>query len=320
MISSALKNWLPYKLISEKDQLLCKWFYAGEKKFSEPFFDETILKCLSYPFNSKAFKCVSNVEVLPEWSLAIEHVKPSVIIFHISRCGSTLLSQLLSLSGRNIVLSEVPFLDEILRLPYKHKKISEDASNRLFKATLAFYGRKRETWEEHLFIKADSWHILFYKRLRRMFPDVLFVLLYRNPGEVIRSHQKKRGIQAVPGLLEPELFGFNQNVKQGWDLDCYLSNVLEKYFTAYRDVVLNDNQVILANYSNGMPDVINKIVDKTGICFSEKERETMKERIIFNAKYPDKKFIEDQPIHKPPLCLQGCFELYDQLKRFQSLH
>ena len=108
----------------------------------------------------------------------------------------------------------------------------------------------------------------------------------------------------MPGLLEPDLFGFTQNVMQGWDLDCYLANVLEKYFTAYRDVVLNDKQVILANFSNGMPDVINKIVDKTGICFSEQERETMKERIIFDAKYPDKKFIEDQPIHKTPDFLQ----------------
>jgi hypothetical protein len=118
MNSSALSKWLPYKLFYYQNQILCRWMYAGEKTFTEPFFDETVLKCLSHPYNSNPFKSVADVQLLHQWSHSIDYIKPTAFIFHVSRCGSTLLSQLLSLSAQNIVLSEVPFLDDIIAIAF----------------------------------------------------------------------------------------------------------------------------------------------------------------------------------------------------------
>ncbi len=49
------------------------------------------------------------------------------------------------------------------------------------------------------------------EKARKLYPQTPFILLYRQPGEVIRSQQKRRGMQSIPGLLEPEIFGFTKN-------------------------------------------------------------------------------------------------------------
>src|SRR6202000_668743 len=93
----------------------------------------------------------------------------------------------------------------------------EKTINNLFTAALRFYGQDRNiTGREsdsktHLIIKADSWHRFFYDQLRRLYPDVPFVMIYRKPNEVFRSHRKQPGLHSVPGLIEPQLFNIGQN-------------------------------------------------------------------------------------------------------------
>lgn len=316
MQCSVLEQWLPYKLITQSDQLLCRWLYLGGKRFTEPFFDETIMKCLSLPYNSKFLKSVSDLQVLKEWSLQMDNLHPTAFIFHISRCGSTLVSQLFSLFPQNIVLSEVPILDELLRLPYKRNALHRDESDALFKATLAFYGQRRESVHQNLFIKTDSWHILFYDRLRRLFPGVPFVLLYRTPEEVMLSHHRKRGIHAVPGLIEAGIFGFDD---AGFvNLDVYLAAVLEKYLTTYLQIIQKDKNVLLLNYGEGIMNMMEKIADKANLIFSPKEWDTMEERATFDAKYPGQKFSEDQSSLAKPEYLHSCSTLYEQLEQFRK--
>lgn len=207
-ISELLKNSLPYKLFRQEEQVLCQWLKIDGKNFTEPFFEETISGYLENKANSSRFKCVSNLEVLPEWEAQLECIEPTAFIFHVSRCGSTLISQLLSLLDENIVLSEVPFFDTLLR----DTTIIPQGVNRteLLQAAIRIYGSKRQARQSRVFIKTDSWHILFYSQLRTMYPTVPFIFLYRHPAEVIRSQQKRRGMHAVPGVIEPSLFGFTQ--------------------------------------------------------------------------------------------------------------
>src|SRR5438874_313448 len=52
---------------------------------------------------------------LPEWLMAHQHLRPSGLIFHMSRCGSTLVSQMLAALPANIVVSEAPPIDAIVQ-------------------------------------------------------------------------------------------------------------------------------------------------------------------------------------------------------------
>src|SRR4051812_38658825 len=94
-ISATLANWIPYKLSFEEGKPYCEWMNMGEEDFTEPFFDDTIIR--RRKLNNLARKSLSSIDILPQWSNELESIPPSAFIFHVSRCGSTLASQLLAL-------------------------------------------------------------------------------------------------------------------------------------------------------------------------------------------------------------------------------
>jgi hypothetical protein len=107
-MNQTLLHWLPYRLIEKNQEYFFEWLYLGENRFQEAFFEETILKSKSLPENSKRFKVISQAEVVLEWSRQINCIQPTAFIFHVSRCGSTMLSQVLTESKTNIVVPEPP--------------------------------------------------------------------------------------------------------------------------------------------------------------------------------------------------------------------
>ena len=299
-----MTGWIPYKLIPGNGQPLCRWLQIKDSPFSDPFFADTISKCMSNGVHH--YHSVSTVNLLPALANDIDPVEPSAFIFHISRCGSTLLSQLLDINPNHIVLSEVPFFDELLR-----GNIPE------LRSAIQFYGQKRTGHETHLFIKTDSWHVCFYKTLRELYPSVPFILLYRDPREVIRSQQKKRGMQAVPGVIEAEIFGFkNEPVT---DLDVYMANVVERYLTLFDEIINTDERALLVNYNQGMMNVAEDVAAFTGLDLSNEEREKMETRCQYNAKYPEQIFSEAAIDTAPPPYLQKCMELYERLEKMRTL-
>ena len=313
MHGESLVNWLPIKLISEEHTHLCRWMFIGNKKFTEPFFDETILWCKNFQENKKIFKPTSSLEMLPLWSGAIETIQPTSFIFHVSRCGSTLLSQLLALDPNHIVLSEVPMLDELLRLPFNQHTIAVEESDHYFTEAIRFYGQKKNEDESHLFIKLDSWHLLFYDRIRSLYPDVPFVILYRSPADIIRSQQRARGMQSVPGLIEREVFGFTESDFTA-DLDLYMSRVLEKYFSQILRIMKTDTNLLVMDYDEGILDITYRLLARTGIQPSEEYMKRMQDRMEFDGKRPSFFFKTEDPANMDALFLQTCQSLYQQVQ------
>ena len=313
-IASALKDWIPIKLFEESGADYCRWLYLGDSTFTDPFFDETIGKCRKLPNNSSMFKPVSSMEVLPQWSQQIETIQPTAFIFHVSRCGSTLISQLLGLNPANIILSEVPFIDEILINGYKkNRSITE-----LIKAALGFYGAKRNEQNKQLFIKTDSWHVHFYKQLRELYPTIPFILLYRRPDEVMRSQQKRRGTQSIPGLIDPSIFNFNKDEIACLNMDEYMAKVLESYFTAFIKILKTDQLAFPVNYNEGAIGMVKKVAAVTGLNLIEEEFETMKQRSGFHGKYPEQHFEEPAVDETIPTYLESVFELYKKVESIRK--
>jgi hypothetical protein len=310
-----MQGWIPYKITINNDGPLCHWIDTYNKPYIEPFFDETISKMRGIPRRHGNYCPVSSLAMLEEWATQLDYIEPDAFIFHISRCGSTLVSQLLGLDEQNISLSEVPIFDDILRLSYKLPQIDQAYTNRLFKAALKFYGQKRTGAEKHLFIKTDSWHIHFHGQLRELYPATPFVLLYRRPNQVFESHTKMRGIQAVPGLIEPEIFGFENH--GDWDLDTHLANVLISYLKKYVEISLNDLNTLLVNYNEGIMPIMNKIAVFTKITLSNGIKQKMMDRTNYHSKYPGELFSEKRDMAGPSF-LQEAFELYRQVEEKRS--
>lgn len=309
----SLQNWYPYTVTLNKNEVLCHWLDFKDIPFSNPFFDETIQTAKSHNRNLTRFRSVSELQALPLWAASTSIVKPSAFIFHVSRCGSTLLSQLLGMDHRIISLAEVPFFDNILRLPYKEVNYKRQIPE-LLQAGIALYGRQRHGAEEHLTIKTDSWHIFFRKQIRELYPDVPFILLYRHPQEVIRSHQKLRGLQAVPNLIEPAVFGFTKKEIANLSLDEYIARVLKKYYSAYLQTIKEDRNSFLINYAEGAEQMFQKILKLSNIELDEQSLSAMINRTKFHSKYPDKPFKEEQIQDEFPSYMHQVIDLYHQVE------
>lgn len=315
-LSSALHNWIPYKLSVLDGMPYCYWLYTGYQRYTAPFFDETISQCRSLPENSSPYRSISSLDVLPAWGAAIETTPPAAFIFHVSRCGSTLIAQLLGLDEQHIVLAETPFLDQLLRLPYQQDNIDTSLIASAIPAAVQLYGYKRRGDEKHLFIKTDSWHFCFYRQLRQLFPAVPFVLLYRSPAEVIRSQRRRRGMQSVQGVIEPALFGFDKQAIAALSLDDYMAKVLEYYFTTMLAITGSDPLALLVNYHEPVLEIMQKIAAFTGLTLRESDLQAMQERSRYHAKYPEQVFQE--PVSAAPLP-DSIFPVMDLYNRLEAI-
>lgn len=250
--------------------------------------------------------------MMTDWAPDLPDVKPTAVIFHISRCGSTLISQMLSCAEQNTVLAEVPIFDHILRLPFCEPSYQLSQVNLMLVAALKYYGRINDDGASRVFIKTDSWHIFFYDQLRALLPDTPFILLYRRPDEVARSHRKVPGMHVVPGLIEPELFGIK--IKEPWRIrpDVYLAKVLESYLAKYLEIAENDRNAMLVNYSEGPVTILQKVAAFSNFVFGEDELEKMAERSRYHSKRPDEPFGEESG-SDIPASLEHAMKLYHKL-------
>jgi len=311
-ITDDLRYWLPVSLQTLEDEPVCRWVYTGGLRFTEPFFLETMTHTRRFIENNRRYRSFSGLQPVRDWGEAMGGPPPAAFIFHVSRCGSTLLSQLMALSPEHTVLSEVPFLDEVLRVSYRHPDITEEERKRIFRAALYLYGTAGGGGE--VFVKTDSWHIFFYPLLRALYPDTPFILLYREPAAILRSQQKKRGMHAVSGIIEPQLFGWAPGEMQGLALDDYLARVIERYYETFLDIAAKDPRALLVNYSEGMAAIAKKMYAFMGKPMTAAEAEQMEERGRFHAKRPEEVFSESPVL--PPLNEQWsrAGTLYEELE------
>jgi hypothetical protein len=311
-------DWIPYQLDISNGEIFCHWLNTFKQPYTKPFFEETVSQLKILNHRPGRLSSVSSLAALEEWAKDLDCVKPTAFIFHISRCGSTLASQLLGINEQHISISEAPFLDDLLRLPFKRGDVDKATAQKLFSAAVKFYAQKRRGDECNLFIKADSWHIFFYQQIRVLYPDVPFVFLYRSPDEVFNSHVKRRGMQAVPGLIEPELFGFDRKETLNTNQDHYTIKVLEKYLEAYIEIPGKDELSLFLDYREGIIPMINKIAAFTKIEISDDEMAMMESRAQYHSKYPEQIFAEKAARNTGPR-FDRAFELYEILgKKIQA--
>ena len=130
----------------------------------------------------------------------------------------------------------------------------------------------------------------------------------------------KRGMQAVPGVLEAEIFGFDKQAITSMPLDEYMAMVLESYFEAFLKIIPNDPLAIAVNYDEGMVNIVQKIAEASGIAIAENEVTNMQRRMTFHGKHPKQVFAEKQIEVLPPLYLDKCFQLYNELENIRLRH
>lgn len=292
---TSLHNWFPVTLQGRE----IVWRYVQDR-FTASFFADT----LQQQDPAQRFICRTEFDWLTRLEPALT---PSAFIFHTSRCGSTLLTQLLVTLSRCIVMSEPPVIDAFLRLHQMEPEASGGSAN--LRQLILALGQQRSPEETHFFIKLDSWHTQFLPIFRAAFPDTPCWFLYREPEAVLASHQRQRGPQMVPGMVAT----LATEILEVGDLDGYCAKVLAGFIEA---ALANVEHLQLINYRQ-LPDILwQDLLPRQGLDCTLEQLERMRQRAGFHGKSQGIRFSGDaSPASSHPILQQRVAPLYAQLEQ-----
>jgi gluconate kinase len=313
MQQALITNWIPYRLSYSNNEWTLTWLDLGKERMIHPFFDETISVCRCRQKERSGLESLSSAAFLPVACEGLSALAPSAFIFHVSRCGSTLLSQAFSGPEENIVVAEAPLLDDILRAGETDAQLNTASREHWFRAAIRLMGQWRNFKETAYIIKLDSWHIHFYELLREWFPQTPFFFLYRRPDEVIASHEKKRGIHAVPGMVNAGLLKTAEPATYQGDFNRYTAAVLEQYYLQLQLIkALHHPDNCFFDYADGVQEMVECFSNFSGIPV--KDGDEMNQRLKHYSKAPQEVFQPEQASNSNKYFFEDCHAAYEQLK------
>lgn len=269
-MGSGFERWLPISFSLASQVFSVGWLDFGSKTLSDPFFDHTIgnLRSSSQPAAERR----TSVEELLQIADSFPTIEPAGVIFHVSRCGSTLLTNTLKAGGECTALSEAPMIDSLIR-QNSFRGISvgvEDDDNirrRLLQAVVSLY---TACFELPVVIKAHTADILQMSRVRSVWPSVPFIINVRNPVEVMASNLAMSA-DWVKSILTPygqdNIFGFTGPETRQMSIEQYCARGLGKFFEAANAQF--DDKCFVLDYSQMTINNIYEAADLLGVKMPE---------------------------------------------------
>lgn len=280
-------GWAPFRFYWQEETPLVDWCYMGEDRFTQPFFENTIARRMNDHF-SLLFRHQTPIEFLETLNGTLPNISPTGFIFHTSRCGSTLTAQMLAALPQNIVISEALPIDAVIR---EERDITIDQRVQWLRWMVGAFGQKR-AGEQHYFIKFDSWSTLWLDLVRKAFPEVPMVFLYRDPVEVIVSQMSHPGAQMIRGLIGQLLPGMTLAALLNISDEEYCARVLARFCESLLPLAA-DPKSILVNYSELPEAVTGRMLKHFGVTYSAEDIAKMRSAAQFNSKTPRMSFAPD---------------------------
>jgi hypothetical protein len=278
-VREGLTGWTPVRARPQGGDLAVEWRWLDDAPFREPFFAETVQLALERPFTLLFPRETSVDELEPG-------LRPDGFILHMSRCGSTLVTQMLAAVPQHLILSEPQIVNDVLRAP-----ASDEERIRRLQLVIGALGRRRRGDERAYVLKLDPWATHDLPLLRQAFPDTPWLFLSRDPAEVLVSHRRQPGMHTWPTVVPPELFGLELASASAMPFEEYGALVLGaicRHALAYRD-----ERALFLDYRELPGAFFDRILDWFGIPCSAAERATMEEASRRDAKNPTRTFADD---------------------------
>lgn len=173
---------LPARIAFQPDALYVALRDIAPQELHDPFMQETINRV----------PAPDTVIRIPRAGLGEEvtGTAPAGLIFHVARCGSTLVSQLLKQQGQVVVYAEPLPVNDILVPPHKWERAELIAALRVLGGLFARHAGRPYV------LKLTSWNTLFCELAAEAFPATPWALVVREPVEVCVSLLEQR-----PGWL-----------------------------------------------------------------------------------------------------------------------
>ncbi|MDQ6777388.1 MAG: sulfotransferase [Actinomycetota bacterium] len=286
-----LQGWTPTAVEWAGARPAIRWCFTEGVEFTDPFFEQTIDRCLRDPFRLLFWR-ETGLESLAEFASASPGLPPVGFILHMSRCGSTLLAQMFARLPGVLVMSEPPSIDALLRSRSPRPETGDRDLVDWLRWMMSALGQPRQAGQRAFVVKLDAWAIFDLPLIRMAFPDAAYVFVYRDPVEVLVSQLDRRGYHMIPGALPPDWFGFSADEVHAVSPEQYCAAVLaalcENALRAARagELTLIEYRTLPA----AVPDIVAPVF---GIDIGSAERALLAGVAESNAKNPLIPFVAD---------------------------
>jgi hypothetical protein len=286
------RDWLPIQVVGlPGGGLAVDWVHFAGAPLDDPFFATDARRAAALPFN-RLFRYRIGLDHFIDGALD-DVPAPDGFIFHMSRCGSTLVSQMLAALPGVVALAEPAPLDIVLKLAgegvgAEARGGAPEAARGLaaLRAMVAALGRRRSDADRHLVFKLDSWQALLLPVFRRAFASVPWIFLYRDPVEVAASLKLTPSVQMMAHV--PHHHGIHAEADA--TTEDHIARVVAGICAAAADMAGDGG--LLVNYQE-LPGAIGPILAHFGIPYGQAELATSQEIARRDAKSPWRDHVAD---------------------------
>ena len=281
-------SWIPTQSVATGGAPDIDWLWFGERPMLQSFFEDDVRSAASLPFN-RMFRIRTTLESVVAGADSEKTLPLQGMIFHMSRCGSTLLAQMFAAVPENCVSSEPEPLDAVTQWA-QLADIEPRLADKAIQAIVAALGRHRGNNATRHLIKLAPWQTFALPSMRSAFPDVNWVYLYREPAEVMVSVMHRPGLHTVDGLLPAQV---TVNAGAG---SASAEEFAARVLAAMGDTVI-ENWTLGGGFLVAYPDIVNaatgSITAHFGMNSTREDAALMRSASKRDAKMPEQQFAAD---------------------------
>lgn len=245
------------------------WMEMSGVSLTEPLFQQTVERARK----DNRRELFTEFDVLLQLEKQVESVEPTGFIFHSSRCGSTLVANACRAVSHSIVLSEANAIDKLIA------RFITDADNPVkgslysvfLRGVVNALAQRGSNNVRHLFIKFACCSFAQFERIKRIWPNVPWLFLYRDPVETIVSNMR----DVPPWLIDTDRRVLTSIIDDDSEMgleELCARTIGSLYSTAYN--LANGNSMLL-NYNQLSVPVIASVLNFFKIDLSSEELETI---------------------------------------------
>jgi hypothetical protein len=268
------KCWLPVDAVVVDGRPGLWWMDMSDVSLTEPFFQQTVGRAKTE--NPDRGELFTEFDVLLQREKLLDSVAPTGFIFHSSRCGSTLVANACRAITNSLVLSEANAIDKLVArfiTDAPEGGVKESLYSVFLRGVVHALGQRRTGNEQHLFIKFACCSFAQIERIRRIWPLVPWIFLYRDPIETIVSN-----ITSVPPwLLDNDrrvlasIIETSPAAIEAMQIEELCARTIGSFYATAERVA--DDNAILINYNELSVPVISRVLRFFKVSPSSEELE-----------------------------------------------
>lgn len=291
-----LRSYLPIDAVIRHGKPQIEWLNLTGVEFTEPFFHDTVARARQEkPHVRSVF---TDLDVMLQLQQTTSSRQPTGLIFHTSRCGSTMVANACRALNRSRVIAEPKVVDKLISRLFTDAP--SGSSKELFyltliRAAIALLGPNETETQSTYVVKFACPSLLQIKLLRRIWPNVPFLILYRDPLEVAVSnlrnlpewmnvHSNPDAAAAIAGVASEDLEGLSSEE--------FCARALGRYYLAAARAA-EETPTMLVQYQQLSFETVHRILEFFGVRPTQTELVTIENSMRSYSKDPSRVFRPD---------------------------